>query len=238
MPYRSKLFNRNNGGRTKGTYFKKPYPARARIAISRANPRPPKSAVSKVNTAESKHATFTDASIICRDTGNVALLDIITQGTAAGNRLGQKYRTTGIHIKGTWKLPVATLTDNPGYMLVWDRQPNETLANPADIMIGGTDSSRSFPNSDNLDRFVFLARKHHTSVNQNNTGDQTTSSEWTVDDYYDFSDKRLIATNVVGGSGLIGDRSSGALLIFGTGQNVTAISSSLQFNYRIYFEDV
>ncbi len=246
MPvYKSKLFKRNNGG-----FTRKPYPKRAKSAPSRpvyngANPRPPKSNLSHVNTAEQKVITGTLATIALKDTGQCFHLDQISQGTGASQRLGQKHRVTGFHIRGRWNVNIQAAFDNPGYMLVWDRQPNEVLANPGDILsdIGSTDSSRAFPNQANIARFQILGRKTHPSANaiaqtSGTIPHSTDSSYWAVDDYWDFSDKRLNATQVLSGDGLIGDRISGALILLGIGENSSSVAANMTFNFRVFFEDI
>ncbi len=233
------MFSRNNGG-----IPKKAYPKRQPIAVNRANPMPRKPPVSVVNSKEKKALTGVDASITLRDSGQCFHLDQIPQGVGLMMRLGQKHRVTGVHIRGSWIMQVNTREDMVGYYLVWDRQPNEILANPADILYNtGTQSLLAFPNQDNNERFVFLARKTHkaTVATYGATVAETVNNDstiWMVDDYFDFSDKMLVANQVLAGDGAIGDRTTGALLMVGIGIKLTAYSNTLGFDYRCYFEDV
>lgn len=241
MPiYRSKLFRRNNGG----TVTKKPYAKRSKAVVNRAAPRPQRLPVSVVNTAERKQLTGAGATLALKDVGQCFHLDQVTQGTGATQRLGQKYRVTGVHIRGDWIIQLNTRRDNIGYYLVWDRQPNEALANPGDILnLTGTDSIKAFPNASNDGRFQFLARKDHSATTAvfGATAALTTlnhDSVWHIDHFFDLTDSRLIATNVIAGSGLISDRTSGALLMVGIGDNSATVAANLSFTYRVYFEDV
>lgn len=246
MPgYRSNLFKRNNGGRFSRANARKPFkkarPATV-IGTTLANPRPAKTIVSAVNTAEQKQITGTLATIALKDTGQCFHLDQVTQGTGVSQRLGQRHRVTGVTIYGAWEINVDASADQPGYMLVWDRQPNEVLANPGDILALGTDSSRAFPNIDNLGRFEILYRQTFSGSNAQAgpTGNRQNNdnSSWKIESFHDFTAKRLIATQVIGGDGLIGDRTTGALILVGIGAHSASIASNMNFNFRLYFEDV
>lgn len=242
MPlYRSKLFRRNNGG----VVTKKPYAKRKAIYVERGAPRPARSPISHVNTAERKQITGSNAVLALKDVGQVFHLDQVTQGPGSTQRLGQKYRVTGVHIRGDWSMQLATRRDCVGYFLVWDKQPNEILANPGDILdlSSSADSSKAFPNPDTDGRFIYLGRKQHTATvgKWGATSADTEfndSSAWHPDDYWDFSDRRLIASNLLSGNGTISDRSSGALLMVGIGQNAAQVSNVMDMHFRVYFEDV
>lgn len=249
MPaYKSKLFQRNNGGmhyaaeRSKAKRRERP-----KVVYTRTTPvpRPLKTPVSMVNHAEQKAITGTAATLALQETGQCFHLDQVTQGPGVTQRLGQKHRVTGVHIRGWSLINSAQGFDHVGYYLVWDRQPNEVLANPGDIFLGGTDIVDSFPNIDNLGRFVVLGRKSGAITSAvtvpNGTGTEYTrnvNSVFYADDFWDLTDKNLIATQVIAGNGLIGDRTSGALLMVGIGQSAPALSTNLHFNFRLYFEDV
>lgn len=241
MPYKSKLFRRNNGG-TRSTTFKKPYPKRAKPAYTTRSPAPvPYLPPTPVNKSEIKYIDATSALVPLREIGFVEHMDVIAQGTTVGTRLGQKHRVTGVHIRGTWRINFDVGSDIVGYMLVWDRQPNESLATPGDILdLAGGDSINCFPNQDTNGRFIYLGRKAHRAV-ANQDATQTwwmDNSTWMVDDYWDFTDKNLTATTIRLGGGTITDRSTGALLIVGMGTQPNASSVSLGCNFRVYFEDV
>lgn len=198
-----------------------------------------------VNTQEQKCINGTDSTIALKDAGQCFHLDQITQGAGVSQRVGQKHRVTGFHIRGNWKINAAQGVDHVGYYLVWDRQPNEILANPGDILrgAGSLDTINAFPNVDNLSRFQILGRKTHsgvTALTNATTGLQTRdgSGIWHVDDFWDLSKNRLIATQVIGGDGLIGDRTTGALILLGIGDLPPSVASNLTFNFRLFFEDV
>lgn len=70
----------------------------------------------------------------------------------------------------------------------------------------------------------------------------TENSVQLIDDYYQFS-RKLVANSVTGGTGAIGDRTSGALILLAFGQFLGSGSgaltpSTLGISYRYYFNDV
>lgn len=225
------------------TAFKKPYAKRAKPAYTTRSPAPvPYLPPTPVNKSEIKYIDATSALVALRGIGNTQHMDVIQQGTTVGTRLGQKHRVTGVHIRGSWRINATVGSDYVGYMLVWDRQPNESLATPGDILdLAGGNTIRCFPNQDTTGRFVYLGRKTHRAVNStDSTGHPLwmDNSTWMVDDYWDFTDKNLTATTIRLGGGAITDRSTGALLIVGMGDKPNAESVSLGCNFRVYFEDV
>lgn len=239
MPaYKSKLFQRNNGGKkTYGTGGAGLFRPRRMGGFYAPNPRPPVSTRS-TQRLENKSLTGYGSTLACTDAGQCFHLDQITQGTAHSQRTGQKAQITGVHIRGEWNLNNTTITDHVGYLLVWDRQPNESLATPGDIMQGGTDIINAFPNQDNNARFIILARKTHKACNQDKLDEPTNPSQlWVLDDYYQFS-RSLISTVVQAGTGSITDRTTGALLMVGMGLKPISESGNLVFNFRVYFNDV
>lgn len=241
MPaYRSKLFKRNNGGKKKtagkGRYS---FTSPRMVGGWRApNPRPFQPYYS-VNRYENKAITGTSATLALTELGQCFHLDQIARGTQLGQRLGQKHQVTGIHIRGRWFMQNTVSSDSVGYMLVWDKHPGEALPLPGDILaLTGVDSHEAFPNQDNQDRFICLARKTHNATNANTTASEYNDSAlWNVDDYFQFR-RNLIATSTLGGAGTIADRVSGALILLGIGRQSAANSANLTFNYRLYFQDV
>lgn len=239
MPlYRSKLFQRNKGGHAKlggstrsGGFFL-------------PNPSPPPGR-KQINSREKKQRTFNLQSSGASSESAPNHLDIIAQGAGASQRIGQKFKVTGIHIRGEMLFPTENIirTDTAGYYLVWDRQPNGAIAVLNDILdTEGTDvtSADAFPLASNEARFIILARKSHNFVKQQ-TQPTAFDDRWTVDHYLQFN-RSLIATskNVdeLGStpSGGIGTRSSGALLMLPFGNNTTELPFT--YSYRLYFEDV
>lgn len=239
MPaYKSKLFKRNNGGKKtygqgKSAYFR----PRRMGGFYAPNPRPPVSIYS-TQRKEIKALTGYSATLALSEAGQCFHLDQIPQGTGVTDRTGQKHQVTALHIRGDWHMNNSAVDDHVGYMLVWDRQPNEALATPGDIIAGGTDIIKGFPNQDNNGRFIILARKTHTACNQDANDEPTNQSQlWFVDDYFQFS-RSLIATTVTGGGPTISDRTSGALILVGMGLRPAAQAANLAFSYRLYFNDV
>jgi len=222
--------------------FKKPYPKRAKRAYTTRTPAPvPYLPPTPVNKSEVKYIDGISALLALRGIGNTQHMDVIAQGVTVGTRLGQKHRVTGVHLRGNWRIKSDVEADYVGYALVWDRAPQESLPNPGDILdLAGGNTIDCFPNQDTYSRFTFLGRKTHRATNNvdgvNNTWND--NSTWMVDDYWDFTDKNLVATSLRLGSGLISDRISGALIIVGLGDRPNAEAVSMGFNFRCYFEDV
>lgn len=234
--FKSKLFQRNKGGiggRGAGLYM-----PRMQGGFRAPNPAPPKSTKSS-NYLENKSLTGGSASLALQETGQVFHLDQITQGAGVTQRLGQKAQITGVHIRGSALMNNSNTNDTFVYYLVWDKSPNEALATPGDIInLGGFDAAHAFPNLDTSDRFIILGRKSHICVNANTgVNDRNVSMYWNVDDYFQFS-RKLVSTTVLSGSGLISDRVSGALLLVGCGTQGAGFTSTLNFGYRCYFNDV
>ncbi len=238
MPFRSKLFNRNKGGHAKlggstrsGGFFP-------------PNPSPP-AGRKQINSREKKQRTFNLQSTPARSDADPSHLDIIAQGTGASQRIGQRSKITGIHIRGEMSLPteIANRTSSAGYYIVWDRQPNGALAVLNDILdteVNDVNSVDAFPLASNEARFVILARKTHNFVKQE-TASSSFDDRWTIDHYLQFNRSLLTTSKNVDElattpSGGIGTRSSGALLLLPIGDTTAEIPFT--YSYRVYFEDV
>lgn len=226
---------------TRGGFGAMLYGNRYLYGMRAPNPRPyqPRTGINK---KENKALTGANASSLCREEGEVYHLDQIARGDLVGNALGQKHMCTAVHIRGEWTLPNASTFDRPGYYLVWDKQPNEALATPGDILdltTGGADCSLAFPNQDNNSRFIILAKREHDSVNaQAGEGPRSESMQWIVDEYHRLP-RNLVATKTISSSsGLIDNRVSGALLLLTFGKQPSVNSNPLKFQFRVYFEDV
>ena len=233
--FKSKLYERNNAGKSPRLGAVAP---RVLGGWRMPNPRPPVSTKS-INRMETKALTGSSATLAMTESGQCFHLDQITQGPGVTQRLGQKTQITAVHIRGHINQKAGVPFDNVGYYLVWDRQPNEALATPGDILaLTGVNAIEAFPNLDTQERFIILGKKMHKMANEDTAGSHFNDSmTWTVDDYFQFS-RKLVTTTVLAGSGLISDRVSGALLIVGVGRNPVASASNFAFNYRCYFNDV
>lgn len=226
---------------TRGGFGAMLYGNRFLYGMRAPNPRPYQPRTN-INKYENKALTGANASSFCREEGQVYHIDQIDRGNQVGNALGQKHMVTAVHIRGQWVQPNGTTYDRPGYYLVWDRQPNEALATPGDILdlsVGGADCSIAFPNQDNGSRFIILAKREHSSVNaQEGEGPRDSSMQWIVDEYHRLP-RNLVATKTLGsGSGLIDNRVTGALLLLTFGKNPSVNSNPLNFQFRVYFQDV
>jgi len=238
MPYKSKLFQRNNAG--KRQMVPASYSPRFSGGFRSANPKP-KVSERSTQRLENKSITVAGALIIANDTGNVFHLDTIGAGTLASQRTGQKHQVTGVHLRGRVPMVSTTPYDQSVYYLVWDRSPNEIKPGFADIfqMASGIQACHAFPNNSNSERFIILARKakNMTNADTANTTEYNESMQWSIDDYYSFS-RKLIATSVTGGGSTISDRTSGALYLVAGGLQAGAAAPTMQIDYRLYFNDV
>ena len=244
MPYKRSYASRyaqNKRRSTRGGFGAMLYGNRYLYGMRAPNPRPYQPRTS-INKYENKALTGANASSLCRQEGQVYHLDQIERGNQLGQALGQKHMVTAIHLRGTWKLPNNENYDRPGYYLVWDRQPNEALATPGDILdltVGGADCSVAFPNQDNGSRFIIIAKRESKAANTNVNDDQyDPSMVWDVDEYHRLP-RNLVATKTLGSaSGLIDNRVTGALLLLTFGKNTSVNSNPLEFQFRVYFQDV
>jgi len=118
--------------------------------------------------------------------------------------------------------------------VVWDKAPNLTVARFDDVFIGATNFAYAAMGTS--DRFIVLHHKKFASMAYGN-GD---NSVQTIDDYVKLP-KNLVCNATMGGTGTggIGERQSGALLLFcySDAQLVTD-APVIQMAHRIFFEDV
>lgn len=241
MPYKSRLFKRNNGGMV----TKKPYAKRAKRTYNRYNIDPiPYVPPRPIQIREKKSITGTQAVLTLKDVGQCFHLDQVDIGPGQDERNGQKFRVTGCHIRGVWEVKTTVAKDLVGYALYWDKQPNEALCNPGDIFeITSSPIARAFPNLSNDGRFIPLGRKMHKATMNTLNADvvlasRNESSGWYADDYWDFTDKNLIANVIQAGGPTITDRTSGALIMVGLGTKAASLATNMQMNFRVFFEDV
>lgn len=243
MPYKSRLFKRNMP-RTQGTkspgWFK---PSSAR-GYRAPNPRP--AAARQYPKILNRKKDFVESSAAASVSPLVQHLDIIDQGTGFSDRNGQRTQITGLHIRGriNWDGSNSTTNvDQVGYFVVWDRTPSGNLPLAAEILnLGdGTDANVAFPNLNGQDRFIILARKSWlmTKVNTSATVVANANTQIELDDYFGFGRNLTTLTNLGQTSGVIAQRTSGALYLipFG-GIPVIDDPSVMTFNYRVHFTDL
>lgn len=236
MPYKSKLFRRNNGGRKLVSTSRNHGMSGGFRA---ANPKP-KVSDRSTQRLENKSITVATAVSAVNTAGNVFHMDTIGQGTLASQRTGQKHQVTGVHIRGRIPMDNDASYDEVGYYLVWDRQPSEIKPGFPDIFQTGVgvNSINAFPNNSNSERFIIISRKTRSMTNALVAGNQYNATmQWSIDDYYQFS-RKYIATSITGGGSTISDRSSGALYLVTVGGNTGGGATSMNFDYRLYFNDV
>ncbi len=242
MP-KSRLFKRNMP-RTQGTkspgWFR---PASAR-GYRAPNPRP--LAMRSIPKVLSRKKDFVENSATASVSPAVQHLDIIDQGTGFSDRNGQRTQIIGLHVRGriNWSPSNSTTNvDQVGYYVVWDRTPSGNLSQAAEILnlTGGQDANTAFPNLNGQDRFIMLARKSWlmTKVNASATVVANANTQIELDDYFGFARSLTTVSNLGITSGVIAQRTSGALYLIPFGGIATDLNpSEMTFNYRVHFTDL
>jgi len=180
--------------------------------------------------------------------GNVFPTNLIAAGAGENQRIGRRIEMVSLHLKGVISQTANTTTiqDYARLAVVYDRQPNAALTTSnnifQDIAPDGASGSRpcSGVNPDQRERFLVLAdiklslpaSLHASGATGGVDGAATT-----------FNINRFIklnglTTHYQGDTGVIGDVSTGALLIVGMG-NLGAGSEGWQFvgTWRIRYAD-
>jgi len=181
---------------------------------------------------------------------NVFPVNLITIGASENNRIGRRIEMASLHLKGviTQTANTTTIQDYARLAVVYDRQPNAALTTSniifQDIAPDGASGSRpcSGVNPDQRERFLVLADIKLTlpaSVHASGTTGATDGSIQT------FNINRFIKLNGLTthyqsdtSPAIIGDVSSGALLVVGMG-NLSSGSEGWQFvgTWRLRYAD-
>ena len=241
MPYKSRLFERNAVVmRPKSALFRRNMGAGVRAAVKRGinsaypHPAPSRNPVNSHTIKSKSFLPFTFPAI-----NNVAQagfpMDTISRGTSDNDRLGHKWRDVALHLKGRYHGANGPINSWSGYYVVWDAQPNLATAVWSDVFSG--EGVYAYPQLSIEDRFKILAHKKFASGPLNSDMDKSVS---TIDHYVKLP-AGLVATSSVGGlgTGAIGERTSGVLLLFCYSNRAVATEQPLiEMSHRIYFEDV
>lgn len=242
--YRSALFRRNNGGR-KTAYRRQAVVVAARSARSigvlarRTAPHPPKSQV-PISSKSIKGVWFDLATREFNTVGGAPFhIDVIPQGVEEQDRIGNKWQNMGLHLRGQVlpDLTSATASQMGTMYVIWDKQPNQALPVFAEIFTGT--GGFEFINLGYQDRFVVCFKKNYLSQ-IDVTNDKIINGTYFVDEYIDLKPFKCVATSLNGdATGLIANRSTGALLLVTTGNIATGAGPpSVNLEARVYFQDV
>lgn len=167
-------------------------------------------------------------------------LNIVTQGAGNNQRLGNKYRLTAVHIKGRAATDLMTgATDDSimGYYLVWDKQPNQTLATAAHIWTEDNANGLYVYNTGlkvgSRDRFQIVG-SFRTLLGRVNTN---LPSDADINCYHKMP-RSCVTTCIAGATaGDISTIMNGALLIVPYGSKVSGPTGWIQFATELFFEE-
>lgn len=214
---------------------------RRRIAGTSGNPKPPLS-TSNINSDTTKFKTFARSVVpmINSMTSPGIQLDSIDRGTSDLERIGSKWKVLAVHFRGSIQasmvvggVPLTTA----GYFVVWDKQPNKASALFGDVF-SGSDPASSFALGSGDDRFVIVKHRRFNITMQDSTGDANDNSQHQLDDYIKLGASRVCHSTLGTTSGLITNRTTGALLLFPYSDKASGqFEPVMSFGYRTYFED-
>lgn len=181
--------------------------------------------------------------------GSCVHLDVITQGDSVNQRDGKSWVETSVQFNLNVILGTTAVAASGLFMLVWDFQPNSTLAPLASVLTIQTPADLSFPNRDNQSRFKIIYAKRFEAV-----GGQDGSARFVdgsalqcVSENVRFPFRALCESTATDtlpppNGGLITSRIRGALLAVSVGSGTTATPDGNGmrgiFNCRINFVDV
>lgn len=248
----------------KATRARKPYPKRSTVRSTvmqraktmeyKADPVPPIYGAMRSN----KEQKFLDMAQVSQDCNSepgpadIVLLNQIGQGTSVNTRIGMRYNTTGVHIRGQIRQVGVQNTSPPiaGYYIVYDAEPHATLATSQEIFnLRYQDVALAFPNGTEGQkggRFKYLARKWMTMGNQD-AG--TTQVEMDgvlpgtrlIDDYIPLNKLPTQCVRLNSGSSITSIQKGALLLVpFGRlGNPISGTPSACKFDFtwRLYFNE-
>lgn len=168
-------------------------------------------------------------------TGSIALIATIAQGAAVTQRIGKKAVYKSLQMRGFIQSNANTTVADAAILIVYDREPTNTLPAITDIL--NTASAASFLNDVNSDRFKIVRRFDYT-LTGNSTTPATGNEAHSVDEYIDL--KGMPVQFKAAATGAIGDLAIGALYVVTVGNQVaglTAAQSALGFRTRFYDVD-
>jgi len=176
------------------------------------------------------------------ETGYLALLNGLNQGTSVVTRIGQKIMVKSINLRVRLSgSPIGAtptiLNSMTRVMLVMDNQPNGVLATPSDIIEDLTAGTGVIAPQQKIyiSRFKILWDRKFNLINQTSAG-QSNPNFTNYDEYYKKT--RLQISYADSDNGDITDIITGALYIVAIGLNsVAANYSIIEWFCRIRFYD-
>ena len=169
-------------------------------------------------------------------TGDVVHLDVVPQGSSVSERDGRKFMVRWVSIRG-FSTNLTTATQNKcAIILVWDNQPAKSLAAMTDLLDSA--SSESQNKRENASRFRVLRRWDFMLTGK---GDASTTPGFsqTFDHFVRLPYGLVAECTPSDTTGAIGNRVSGALLLFTVGQTAAGTAgASASLTMRVGFTDV
>lgn len=175
--------------------------------------------------------------------GPADIVDFIPLGSGISQRLGKTWFGKGLQFKGFAMAPLSTYPPAAGNQFpvvgrlafVWDYQPNGAFANVSDVWMDNEVDSE--PRRDNASRFkIFYSRRFLFTSLQTATGNQAGAVQL-INSYFRIP-QLLSSTTSAGTTGAIGERITGALLIFwNSNQTVDTASPQLVLQMRYTYSD-
>jgi len=249
---RGRSWDASKGGfqKKRRLYPKQPLPVTISGPSMRVRPYVPLSNRGyRPNAIEKKVYDVGPTSKACTTTGTVTALFLPTLGSDMQNRVGRKACIEKIFFRGFITLEAASDTlsgctsesQAARIMLVWDTQPNGSIAAIGDILKDPGNATQSQLNMDYRDRFKVIWEKNFTFDPLIIPGGAVNASLMNRTCYF-FKKYRKVNLETIFNStngGTIADIASGALLLVTVGTVAAGAdkNSNLFFSNRIRFSD-
>lgn len=189
-------------------------------------------------TSQSYERKYTDTALSAYEvdaTGSVTLISVIPQGASQSQRIGRRVELRSIEVRGQVNAKSTTTVSCGRMILVYDRQPNKALAAVTDILESA--SYAAFKKDENKNRFLILKDKAFKVTGNQTAGQINDSGEQYVKMFMKLP-RGLITEYAAAGTGVIGDITTGALLVCFIGSTAAGTAAfQCQVGFRVRFDD-
>jgi hypothetical protein len=188
-----------------------------------------------VGSTELKYSSALGLTYAGDTTGQIALMNGVTQGDDFTNREGRKFTVKAIQVQGKVASgPSTVLPTRTKVLVILDKQANGALPTMTDIF--QSSSSNSFMNMNNVGRFKVLASKSFVTGGFDTTATQTYSGSPQVHDC-SFYIKCDIDTINMGTTNGIASISTNSILFVVIGDNAAGDGAVWTGGFQIRFQD-
>lgn len=171
----------------------------------------------------------------CNTTGSTVQIDAVPTGTSVNSREGKAFSIDSVEIRGTIASDTSTVFATGRVHLVWDEQPNKTLAGIADIFDSG--NSNSLIKRENIGRFRILGSWVYTLQGSGTT--VVTDAACFVVDKHVRTPGCIACCTSADLLGLYSSRITGCMLLCTQGDQAAGFTDcSLNVNVRVNFSDI